>query len=244
MAAADRPVLIRYAAAAARNALDLVEDAELLIAAGRLARAYSLAALAVEEIGKACGLVALAMMPDHMRVRAPVRELLEWHALKQLGGQLADVLAMSTPGVAGRLAETSTAQLAEILSRLGGQARDTDLAKKRGFYVDLDDRGQIREPSEVNEAEARDAIARARGVTAAASMLNDASALARLADPPTEALEIESSITGAYLQSRDIDSPEAAAEWIAPVVKSLSQTEVVSQTADSGDPDEPPGGPG
>jgi AbiV family abortive infection protein len=43
--------LARGSVAAARNACGLVEDAELLSGAGRLARAYSLAGLAVEEVG-------------------------------------------------------------------------------------------------------------------------------------------------------------------------------------------------
>ena len=51
------------AVAAARNACGLVEDAELLSRAGRLARAYSLAGLAVEEVGKAGSLATLAAMP-------------------------------------------------------------------------------------------------------------------------------------------------------------------------------------
>jgi len=52
--------LARGSVAAARNACDLVEDAGLLSGAGRLARAYSLAGLAVEEVGKARSLAALA----------------------------------------------------------------------------------------------------------------------------------------------------------------------------------------
>src|SRR6266851_10405020 len=55
--------LARGAVAAARNARGLVEDAELLSGAGRQARSYSLAGLAVEEVGKAGILATLAAMP-------------------------------------------------------------------------------------------------------------------------------------------------------------------------------------
>jgi AbiV family abortive infection protein len=232
LADVGRPALVRFAAKAAQNASDLAEDAELLVSAGRYGRAYSLAALAVEEVGKAGGLLALAMMPDDMRARAPVRELLEWHQLKQMGGLLAGVLEMSTPGVTSRLAATSTGQLAELLSGVAAQARDTDQAKKRGFYVDMDDARQIREPSEVSEAEAREAVARARHAATAASMLSDPSVQARLADPPPDALPLASMVFGAYFQNRDIDSAEAVAALVGQVARSLTQAEEARDSAD------------
>ena len=79
-------VLARGAVAAARNARGLVQDAELLSGAGRLARAYSLAGLAVEEVGKAGSLAALAAMPENLRARAPVGRMLEWHQMKLVAG--------------------------------------------------------------------------------------------------------------------------------------------------------------
>ena len=71
--------LARGSAAAARNARGLVGDAELLSGAGRSARAYSLAGLAVEEVGKAGSLAALAAVPASVRAQAPVGRMLEWH---------------------------------------------------------------------------------------------------------------------------------------------------------------------
>jgi hypothetical protein len=76
--------LARGCVAAARNARGLVEDAELLSGADRLARAYSLAGLAVEEVGKAGALAILAAMPKNLRARAPVGRMLDWHQLKLL----------------------------------------------------------------------------------------------------------------------------------------------------------------
>ena len=58
---AATPELVRCAVGAAANARDLLNDAELLSAAARHARAYALAALAVEEAGKAATLGALAI---------------------------------------------------------------------------------------------------------------------------------------------------------------------------------------
>lgn len=62
--AAPKPQLVACAIAAARNAQGLLHDAEVLADAGCTARAYSLAALAVEECGKAAGLTALAVIPE------------------------------------------------------------------------------------------------------------------------------------------------------------------------------------
>ena len=53
------------------NAQSLLDDAELMSSAGRPARAYALAALAVEEVGKAAALSALALMPVSLRAQAP-----------------------------------------------------------------------------------------------------------------------------------------------------------------------------
>jgi AbiV family abortive infection protein len=75
-------VLARGSVAAARNACGLVQDAELLSGAGRIARAYSLAGLAVEEVGKAGSLATLAAMPENLRARAPIGRMLEWHQMK------------------------------------------------------------------------------------------------------------------------------------------------------------------
>ena len=51
-------MLLRGTTAAAKNALDLLYDAQVLAEAGST-RAYSLAALAVEEAGKAGSLIRL-----------------------------------------------------------------------------------------------------------------------------------------------------------------------------------------
>src|SRR5262249_59612852 len=81
--AASGPQFVACAVEAAMNARGLLNDAQILARAHCWPRAYSLAALAVEECGKAVSLSALAMMPDALRAQAPVGRLLEWHQLKQ-----------------------------------------------------------------------------------------------------------------------------------------------------------------
>ncbi len=101
--AARRTELSACAVAAARNAQGLLHDAEVLARSGSAARAYSLAAFAVEECGKAACLVALAVLPKSLRARAPVGRLLEWHQSKQVGGLLIAAVTWEVPGVAPRL---------------------------------------------------------------------------------------------------------------------------------------------
>src|SRR5580658_6051286 len=126
--------LARGAVAAARNACGLVEDAELLSGAGRMARAYSLAGLAVEEVGKVGSLKALAAMPGHLRQQAPVGRLLEWHQWKLVAG----MLFAAPDGVTTRFVTMPLSEVAEILDNAQAFAQDADRLKQRGLYVDVD----------------------------------------------------------------------------------------------------------
>jgi AbiV family abortive infection protein len=109
---APPPDLARGAVAAAKNACGLVQDAELLSDAGRRARAYSLAGLAVEEVGKADNLVTLAAMPENLRAQAPVGRMLEWHQMKLITGQLTAAIPYSPPGMAARFATMPLSEVA------------------------------------------------------------------------------------------------------------------------------------
>ena len=99
MKAVSTPALVKCAVGAAVNAQGLLDDAELLCAAGRHARGYALAALAVEEAGKAADLTALAVMPVSLRAQAPVGRMLEWHQLKLVGGLLITAVPLGTSSV-------------------------------------------------------------------------------------------------------------------------------------------------
>jgi AbiV family abortive infection protein len=222
---ASRPELAACAIAAARNAQGLLQDAELLAGSGRTARAYSLAALAVEECGKAMDLVALALMPERLRAQAPVGRMLEWHQLKQVGGLLMAVVPLAS--VASRLADMPTAELAQTLSILDAPADEADRLKRRGFYVDMDRGRRIREPSEITESEAESQLRRARQAAASAFVLLGTDPQARLASPPAESVEFAEELVTALTGAGCARTPQAAADvMLQAVAKFRARTDL------------------
>jgi AbiV family abortive infection protein len=213
--------LARGAVAAARNARGLVDDAELLAGAGRLARAYSLAGLAVEEVGKADSLAALAAMPENLRARAPVGRMLEWHQMKLVAGQLTAAVPFSAPGKATRIATMPLSEVAEILDRAQAFAEDMDRLKQRGLYVDVDCSGRIREPSEVTAAEVREQLALARQTASAANALLKPDGPATIARPGPDAFEFSRAVVSAFGEMGVARSPEAAADVLRRAVTKL-----------------------
>ena len=204
--------LARGAVAAARNARGLVGDAELLSSAGRLARAYSLAGLAVEEVGKAGSLATLAVMPDNVRARAPVGRMLEWHQWKLVAGQLIAAVPLGEPGVATCFVTLSLSEIAATLDTARAFAQDVDRLKQRGLYVDVDRSGRVREPSEVTAAEVRDQLDRARQTVWATNALLDPRAPPWLANPDAAAVELSRALVSAFRETGFARSPEAAAD--------------------------------
>jgi len=95
-------------------------------------RAYSLASLAVEEVGKAGSLAALAAMPENLRARALIGRLLAWHQLKLVKGMLTAHLPFGAPNSAARFASMPPSELAVILDYAQAFAEDTDRLKQRG----------------------------------------------------------------------------------------------------------------
>ena len=227
--AASRPDLLVCVAAAAENTQGLLNDAELLSAAGQHARAYSLAVLAVEEFGKATSLMALAAMPKNLRAQAPVRRMLEWHQLKLVGGMLMAVVTFCPPGGAARLAAIPITQLEQILDTTDRFAEDSDRLKLRGFYVDMDRDGRIRRPSEITENEVSAQLGRARQAASSACLLRDQTAWLR--DPPPEAIELSRALVQALAEAGDIRSPEAAAAIALQAVTKLQQQLAASDKA-------------
>jgi len=227
--AASRPDLLACVAAAAENTQGLLNDAELLSAAGQHARAYSLAVLAVEEFGKATSLLALAAMPKNLRAQAPVRRMLEWHQLKLVGGMLMAVVTFCPPGGAARLAAIPITQLEQILDTTDRFAEDSDRLKLRGFYVDMDRDGRIRRPSEITENEVSAQLGRARQAASSACLLRDQTAWLR--DPPPEAIELSRALVQALAEAGDIRSPEAAAAIVLQAVTKLQQQLTASDKA-------------
>ena len=204
--------LVRGAVAAARNARGLVEDAELLSSAGRLARAYSLAGLAVEEVGKADNLATLAAMPENLRAQAPVGRMLEWHQMKLIKGQLAVAIPHSPPGMATRFATMPLSEIAALLDAAQAVAEDVDRLKQRGLYVDMESGGHIREPSEVTAADVGHQLDRARRAASAANVLLDPSAHLPLAGAGPAEAEVSRALVSAFGELGHARSPEAAAD--------------------------------
>jgi AbiV family abortive infection protein len=222
--AAPVPVLIRGTIATAKNAQDLLHDAQLLAEAGRMARAYSLAALAVEEAGKTASLVLLTVMPEALRAQAPVGRLLEWHQLKQVEGLLVATVTYRVPGLTARLAVMPTDELAQILSTLDAPADEADRLKRHGFYVDVDRGARIREPSQITETMVISQLARARQAVSAAAVLFEPETQARLADPPAEAVEFSRAKVSVLTGARYARSPEAAVDVVLNAVGKLRGT--------------------
>lgn len=198
--------------AAARNACSLVEDAELLSGAGRLARAYSLAGLAVEEVGKAGSLATLAAMPENLRPQAPVGRMLEWHQMKLVAGELIAAVPLGAPTLATKFVTMPLSEVDELLDAAQAFAEDVDRLKQRGLYVDVDTSGHVREPSEITAAEVREQLDRARLAASAASGLLDPTAPARLANPGPAAVEFSRALVTAFGETGSGRSPEAAAD--------------------------------
>jgi AbiV family abortive infection protein len=221
--AARRTALSACAAAAARNAQGLVGDAEVLAGSGSTARAYSLAALAVEECGKAAVLTALALLPRRLRAQAPVGRLLEWHQLKQVGGLLIAAVTYDAPGLAPKLAAMPAAQVTQILCALNVPADEADRLKRRGLYVDMDRSGRIREPSEITEAEVNSQLTRAQQAAESSCLLLGSEAQARLANPPQEAVELARALVSVLTQARYDRTPEAAVNVMLDAVSTFRE---------------------
>jgi len=206
--AATVPELAAYAIAAARNAQGLLRDAEILAQAGCPARAYSIAVLAVEECGKAAAVGGLAVIPKTLRARAPVARLLEWHQLKLLGGLM---LALAPLGcVASRVMAMPADELAQTLRTFDASAEEADRLKRRGFYVDMERAGRIREPSEITQDELAGLLAHARLAAASASVLLGPDVHSMFAHPPPEQVRLVRAMVSALAESQGARTPEAA----------------------------------
>jgi AbiV family abortive infection protein len=237
--AARRSELSECAIAAARNAQGLLHDAEMLARSGSTARAYSLAAFAVEECGKAAYLTALAVLPRSLRMRAPVGRLLEWHQLKQAGGLLIAAVTFDLPGVAPKLAAMPAAQVTQILGTLSVPADESDSLKRRGLYVDMDRSGRIREPSEITEAEVDSQLTRARQAAESAGVLLGPEGRARLTNPPAEAIELARALVTALIRERNARTPEAAVDVMRSAVSALRKGVAVKDAEGAPVPSEP-----
>lgn len=231
----DAPDLVRCAAGAAANTQGLLEDAEVLSVAGRHARAYALAALAVEEAGKAVSLAGLAMMPLGLRARAPVGRMLEWHQLKLVGGMLIALVPPGTPTMAAQFAAMPPERVAEVVDIAQMLAGDQDRLKQRGLYTDMDRAGRVRLPAEVTGADVCVQLGQARRAVSSASVLLDPGAPAYLANPPAETMNLCRALVSAGSGAEYGRTAEAAADvWLEAVGKLQQQAPASRARAKSG----------
>ena len=171
MSAASRPLpprddLIALIQVSLRNAGDLLDDARLLLDAGRPPRAHALATLALEEIGKA-SLCMLALLPWPEPFYGSSSKGGFWAAWQDHAVKLGWAL-----GFLGLIVRESAGPATEAIERLQGAARDGHLRKLDGFYVDYRE-GKILSPAQVSAAAARQIADDARALleVAAASWL-------------------------------------------------------------------------
>ncbi len=178
----DATVLGEYAIAAAENARRLLTDAETLLTRGGFPTAYSLAVLAFEEAGKSWMSLVGLVMPGELRAEFPFGKLVSSHRDKlQAARMIAPWLTFITRGP-----DAAAAGLIEAIDAMEDRAREDDLAKQRGFYVDSAD-GAIWSPSQVKRDEARRIVATVRDVLDRSAPLMEPDFLRFIAAPPDDA---------------------------------------------------------
>jgi AbiV family abortive infection protein len=139
------------APAAAQNAQDLLEDAEILLTHQRWSRAHALAILAAEEASKA---YACTCALASGRPTLPRRDL-EMHNRKLILARVVTNHVIPLAEWREELLTTQPLTPAELV-RI---ARQDNESKKHGFYVDIRSDGSLQQPSDISEAEARIAVA-------------------------------------------------------------------------------------
>jgi AbiV family abortive infection protein len=167
------------APAAAGNARDLLAEAEILLERQRWPRAYALAVLAGEEAAKAfrCMCVVMIGAPKVSR-----HDLGRDHI-----GKLAVARVMTDllfPLM--RAEQEPPVSVAAATARLERAARQDDKSKQRGLYVDVGLDGLLQQPSDISEAEARNAISSVADLVAVAEFMTSDEMMRTIANPPAE----------------------------------------------------------
>jgi|SRR5215467_5902273 len=143
--------LVTLIQACLRNAEGLLADARLLLDAGRIPRAHSLATLALEEIGKSCVCV-LGLFPMPVRsfgIRSDDDFWAVWrsHTDKLLWAR----------GLLSLLIREPDGPVLAAAGRLADAVRGEHLRKLRGLYVDYTD-GSVLLPADIPAPEAHELI--------------------------------------------------------------------------------------
>jgi AbiV family abortive infection protein len=156
VATSSRPLppaddLVALIQAAVHNARDLLDDASLLLDAGRPPRAHALATLSLEEIGKGC-LCLMALFPQPEPFYGSRSKGDFWKAWQDHSDKLGWAL-----GFLELLIREPTGPVADAVARLMRAAHDGHLRKLRGFYIDYRD-GKVLTPGQVSAIEAQQVV--------------------------------------------------------------------------------------
>jgi len=159
------------------NATHLIVDARLLLEAASFGRALSLTVLAQEELGKALWIydefeAAWNSGNESARTVGRLREHGRSHIQKYLeaaafAGELAPFWG-DYSGLESRPGETPELTLSRFSAEAGPRtieaersAREANIAKQNGFYVDRDEAGHVLSPSEIGPGTVEEELQRA-----------------------------------------------------------------------------------
>jgi AbiV family abortive infection protein len=225
---ASRQELADYAIATAKNSRDLLRDAQLLASAGRYGPAFSLTTLSIEESGKSVDLAVLAAMPANFRARAPLRRLLQWHALKLVAGLV--VADLPFGHVAATISRMSTGELVKRLHDMFEPADHADRLKRRGLYVDLGPDG-LHTPSDITESDVAAHLARAgQAANSTANVILRPEFQAWLENPPDDGLELAGEVVMALTEAGRADTPDTATAVLVEAVTRFRERSATGST--------------
>ncbi|MFD3700225.1 AbiV family abortive infection protein [Streptomyces sp. NPDC058646] len=139
-------VVVDLAAAAFKNARALLTGAQAVLNEQQWPAAFSIAALALEEVGKAVLCMTMLGMPPAAReeFRPGFNKAFIDHQTK----------ATCTHLVLAVVADEVPATLERLLEDVIASARQTNAVKFRGLYVDYTDTGALLKPDDVTEPKA------------------------------------------------------------------------------------------
>lgn len=133
---------LTLADAAGRNAAALQADAALLLSSGRDARAYSLAVLGLEELGKYY--LCLTVAAELAEPESVWRKIGHHGAKLEVAGQAAALFAGALPTT-------------DVVARLEEFVRKESATKFRGLYVDWE-ADKVAQPADVSAAAAAEVV--------------------------------------------------------------------------------------
>ncbi|HEV2373717.1 MAG TPA: AbiV family abortive infection protein [Streptosporangiaceae bacterium] len=149
--------LVTLIQACLRNAEGLLDDARLLLDAGRGPRAHALATLALEEVGKSC-VCLLGLFPMPVRFFGIRGDDDFWAAWTSHTDKL-----MWARGLLSLLIREPGGPVLAAAGRLADAVRGEHLRKMRGLYVDYAD-GSVLLPADITTEEAHELISDVQAV--------------------------------------------------------------------------------